>query len=191
MTNVIPSGVDREGSRSQRSFRFASLGVRMTAILFAAACASAPQPTTPPPAAVPSSVVEVMCGRMRSEGMSSDLRIVRTTQPLVTPAVIAALAEVAFYRGKPVAPVFPNATIPVEPASCSRSMIDTLNARRDADAMVLQFSSPFSNPYTRHQIGVIAHLSLGGESPSWYWIPLAERNGSWGPGLPLMLAVHQ
>ncbi|MDQ6800658.1 MAG: hypothetical protein M3041_07450 [Acidobacteriota bacterium] len=159
-------------------------------LLFAAACASTPHPTSPPPAVIPSAVVEVMCGRMRSEGMSSDLRIVRTTQPLVTPAVIAALADVAFYRGKPVATVMPNASVPVEPASCSRVMIDALNPKRDADTMVLQFSSPFSNPYTRHQIGVIARLSLGDDSPAWYWIPIADRNGSWGPGSPLMLAVH-
>jgi hypothetical protein len=160
-------------------------------LLSAFACASAPQPTAPPPA-IPSAVVEVMCGRMRSEGMSSDLRVVKTTQPLVTPAVIAALADVAFYRGKPVAPVMPNASLPVEPASCSRSMIDALNPRRDSDTMVLQFSSPFSNPYTRRQIGVIARLSLGDDSPVWYWIPImADRNGSWGPGSPLMLAVHE
>ena len=161
-------------------------------LLFAAACASARQPTTAPPPAIPSAVVEVMCGRMRSEGMTSDLRVVKTTQPLVTPAVVGALADVAFYRGKPVAPVLPNASLPVEPASCSRSMIDALNPRRDADTMVLQFSSPFSNPYTRHQIGVIARLSLGDDSPMWYWIPIvADRNGSWGPGRPLMLAVHE
>ncbi len=155
----------------------------------AATCASAPQPTALPPA-IPRSIVEVMCGRMRSEGMSSDLRVVKTTQPLVTPAVIAALADVAFYRGKPVTPVMPNASMPVEPASCSRVMIEAVNPRRDVDAMVLQFSSPFSNPYTRHQIGVIARLSLGDDSPTWYWIPIADRNGSWGPGSPLMLAVH-
>ena len=159
-------------------------------LLSAFGCASAPRPTAPPPA-IPSAVVEVMCGRMRSEGMSSDLRVVKTTQPLVTPAVIAALADVAFYRGKPVSPVMPNAALPVEPASCSRSMIDALNPRRDSDTMVLQFSSPFSNPYTRRQIGVIARLSLGDDSPVWYWIPMAERNGSWGPGSPLMLAVHE
>ncbi len=157
----------------------------MTRLLFlfaaacASACVSAPQPTALPPA-IPSSIVEVMCGRMRSEGMSS----------LVTPAVIAALADVAFYRGKPVTPVMPNASMRVEPASCSRVMIEAVNPRRDVDAMVLQFSSPFSNPYTRHQIGVIARLSLGDDSPTWYWIPIADRNGSWGPGSPLMLAVH-
>ena len=158
--------------------------------LFAAACASAPHPTTLP-SAIPSAVVEVMCGRMRSEGMSGDMRVVKTTQPLVSPAVINALADVAFYRGKPVSPVLPNAALPVEPASCSRVMIDALNPRRDSDTMVLQFSSPFSNPYTRHQIGIIARLSLGDDSPVWYWIPISERNGSWGPGSPLMLAVHE
>jgi hypothetical protein len=163
--------------------------VKRALLLFAAACASAPHPTIPP-SAVPSSVVEVMCGRMRGEGMTSDLRVVRTTQPLVTPSVIAALADVAFYRGKPVAPVMPNASLPVDPGSCSRVMIDAVNPRRDADTMVLQFSSPFSNPYTRHQIGVIARLSLGDDTPMWYWIPLVDRGGSWAAGSALMLAVH-
>jgi hypothetical protein len=160
-------------------------------LLSAFACASAPHPTAPPPSAVPGSVVEVMCGRMRSEGMSSEVRVVKTTQPLVTPAVVAALADVAFYRGKPVSPVMPNASIPIEPASCSGVMIDALNPRKYADSMVLQFSSPFSNPFTPHQIGVVARLSLGDDSPVWYWIPIAERNGSWQPSLPLMLAVHE
>jgi hypothetical protein len=158
--------------------------------LFAAACATAPHPIIPP-STIPSGVVEIMCGRMKSEGMTSDLRIVKTTQPIVTAAVVGALAEVAFYRGTPVTPVMPNASMPVEPASCSRAMIDALNPRRDADVMVLQFSSPFSNPYTRNQVGVIARLSLGDDSPMWYWIPIVDRGGgSWIPASPLMLAVH-
>jgi hypothetical protein len=131
-----------------------------------------------------------MCSQMRTEGMTSDLRVVKTTQPLVNAAVLKALAEVAFYRGKPVAPLAPVASLPVEPASCSRYMIDAVNPRRDRDAMVLQFSSPFSNPYTRRQIGVVARLSLGDESSMWYWIPVVEHKGSWAPGSPLILAVH-
>jgi len=123
--------------------------------------------------------------------MTSELRVVRTTQPLITPAVINAMADVAFYRGKPVTPVLPNASMPVEPASCSRAMIDAINPRRDADTMVLQFSSPFTNPYTRRQLGVVARLSLGDDAPMWYWIPIVDHGGAWFPaGQALMLAVH-
>jgi len=159
-------------------------------LLFAFGCASAPPPTAPP-SAVPRSVVEVMCAQMRSEGMTAGIRVVKTTQPIVTPAVISALADVAFYRGKPVSPVTPNAALPVEPASCSRVMIDAINPRRDADAMVLQFSSPFSNPYTRRQIGVVGRLSLGEDNPVWYWIPMVDRKGSWAASTPLILGVRE
>jgi len=159
-------------------------------LLSAFGCASAPPPTAPP-SSVPGSVVAVMCAQMRSEGMTAGFRVVKTTQPIVTPAVISAMADVAFYRGKPVAPVMPNASLPVEPAPCAPTMIDQVNPRRDADAMILQFSSPFSNPYTRRQIGVVARLSLGEDNPVWYWVPLADRGGSWAVGLPMILGVRE
>ena len=159
-------------------------------LLSAFGCASAPQPTVPP-SAVPGAVVAVMCAQMRSEGMTAGFRVVKTTQPIVTPAVISAMADVAFYRGKPVAPVLPNALLPVEPAPCARAMIEAVDPRRDADAMILQFSSPFSNPYTRRQIGVVARLSLGEDNPVWYWIPMVDRNGSWAASSPLILGVRE
>jgi len=158
--------------------------------LLALACTSAPPPPTPP-SAVPSAAVEAMCGRMRTEGMSGDLRVVRTTQPIVTPAVISGLADITFYQGKAAQLVMPAGSLPVEPASCSKVMIDSVNARRDADVMVLQFSAPFSNPFGRRQLGVVARVSLGDESPMWYWIPISPRNGTWGAGSPVILAVHE
>jgi hypothetical protein len=159
------------------------------AILLILACSHAPPPS-PPPASVPSAVVEMMCGRIRSEGMTADLRVVKTTQPLVSQGLINALADVAFYHGKPVAPVAPVSALPVEPGSCTKVMIDSMNPRRDADVMVLQFSSPFSNPFSRRQLGVVARISLGDDAPTWYWIPIGEKDGSWRAGSPMILSVR-
>jgi len=170
-----------------------SMRLRMTiaiAHVLALACASAPPPPAAP-SAVPSAAVEAMCGRMRTEGMTGDLRVVRTTQPIVTPAVIRGLADVTFYQGKASQPVMPAGPLPVEPASCSKVTIDSINARRDADVMVLQFAAPFSNPFSRRQLGVIARISLGDESPMWYWIPIGQRNGTWAAGSPVILSVRE
>jgi hypothetical protein len=139
---------------------------------------------------VPRAAVEVMCTRMHAEGMNGELRVVRKSQPLITASSIEALADAMFYRGRSVAPLTAEPTVPVEiQASCSPLPIDTINPR-DSDVMVLQFSSPFANPFVRGQLGVIARLSLGNEAPTWYWIPIGQRNGVWGAAAPLMLAVR-
>jgi hypothetical protein len=127
---------------------------------------------------------------MHSEGMSGELRVVKTSQPLITAAALEALAEATFYRGKPIASITAAAAVPVETAgSCTTRAIESINAR-DADVMVVQFSSPFANPFARGQLGVIARLSLGDEAPTWYWIPIGERNGIWAAAPPMMLAVR-
>lgn len=140
---------------------------------------------------VPRAAVETMCNRMHAEGMTGELRVVKNSQPLITPASVDGIAEAMFYRGKSVAPITAAVKVPVETeGSCTTRAIDALDARRDADVMVLQFSSPFANPFARGQLGVIARLSLGNEAATWYWIPIAERNGTWGAGASIMLAVR-
>ncbi len=131
----------------------------------------------------------MMCTRVHSEGMTGELRVVKTSQPLITGAALEALAEATFYRGKPIASITAAAAVPVEPGSCTTRAIESINAR-DADVMVVQFSSPFANPFARGQLGVIARLSLGNEAPTWYWIPIGERNGRWAAAPPVMLAVR-
>ncbi len=159
-------------------------------LLLLASCASTPQPPPVPPPVVPRAAVEVMCTRMHAEGMRGELRVLKKSQPLITASSIEALADAMFYRGRSVAPVTVAPTVPVEvQASCSPQAIDAINPR-DSDVMVLQFSSPFANPFVRGQLGVIARLSLGDESPTWYWIPIGQRNGVWGAASPLMLAVR-
>jgi hypothetical protein len=158
--------------------------------LLALACASAPQPPPVPPPMVPRAAVEVMCTRMHAEGMNGELRVVKNSQPLITASSIEALADAMFYRGRSVAPVTAEPSVPVEThASCSPQAIEAINPR-DSDVMVLQFSSPFENPFMRGQLGVIARLSLGNEAPTWYWIPIGKRSGVWGAATPLMLAVR-
>lgn len=165
--------------------------VRITLLaLLASACASAP-PLPTPPSTVPRAAVEMMCSRMRTEGMTAELRMIKTTQPLITPTLLNALAEATFIGGKPaVAAAAAAAGLPVESASCAKQLIESFDPKRDSDVMVLQFSSPFNNPFTRGQVGVVARLSLGDEAPTWFWIPMGERNGIWGAGKPTMLGVH-
>ena len=157
--------------------------------LLLAACASAPPPPVPPPI-VPQAAVEAICTRMHSEGMTGELRVVKSSQPLITPSSVEGLADAMFFRGKSAPPINAAAMVPVEArGSCMTRAIDAINPR-DSDVMVVQFSSPFANPFVRGQLGVIARLSLGNESPTWYWIAIGEKNGLWGAAKPIMLAVR-
>jgi len=166
------------------------LRLAVGALLLALGCASHPQPPPVPPPVVPRAAVEVMCTRMHSEGMTGELRVVKNSQPLITAASIDGLADAMFYRGRSAAPVTAAPSVPVETqGSCSPRAIEAINPR-DSDVMVLQFSSPFANPFVRGQLGVIARLSLGNEAPTWYWIPIGQRFGVWGAAAPLMLAVR-
>ena len=160
-------------------------------VLALLACAHTPPPPPVLPTTVPSAAVEMMCSRMRSEGMTAQLRVVKISQPLITPPLMQALAAVTPRGSKVVAPVAVAGMVPVESASCAKRMIDSLDPVRDADVMVLEFSSPFSNPFAHGQVGVIARLSLGDEGPSWYWIAIGERQGAWAAGRPTILSVRE
>ncbi len=136
-----------------------------------------------------------MCGLLTSEGMTSEIRVVKVTRPLITAATLQALADAAFYGGRSSgsAAEAGNTAVSVElpPKSCIARSIDTLDPRRDRDVMVIQFSAPLANPFERGHLGVVVRLSLGDEAPTWYWIPISARAGNWVAGLPSSLAVRQ
>jgi hypothetical protein len=163
--------------------------------LLLAACASAPPPATPAFASVPSAIVESMCARLHDEGMNGDVFAVKTTRPLITPAVLQALAEAAFYRGQAddrgarEAASAPPIPLDLPAKSCVRRFVDAPDS--NADVMLLEFSRPFPNPFARGQLGLVVRLSLGGEAAIWYWLPLGHRGGGWVAGAPSMLALRE
>jgi hypothetical protein len=140
-------------------------------------------------------VINSICGLLTAEGMTSEIRAVNVTQPLIGPATLKALSEAAFYGGHSTgaAENAGNVQIPVEmpTKSCIARSIDALDPSRDRDVMVLQFSAPLANPFQRGEPGVVVRLSLGDESPTWYWVSLSNRTGKWTAGLPSSLAVRQ
>lgn len=158
----------------------------------------------PPPAqvpvwtALPSTVVQAMCAKLHSEGMGGSVNVVAFTEPLITRESLlgmeeaagsdakrdGARVEAAIRAGTTKMPV----TIETDGQSCEFRPIPTAKGLR-RDEMVLQFSPPFANPFERTEAGVLARLSLAGEAPQWYWIPVASKNDMWFAGNPLSLAV--
>lgn len=164
-------------------------------VLLSAACASKPQPPPLLPSVVPRAVIEVLCAHLRAEGMTSEVRAVTTTQPLVNAATLQALAQAEFYHGRasfdPADVIHGGAiSVDVAPGACITRTIEGINVRRDSDVMVLEFSQPFVSPFARRESGVVARLSLGNEAATWYWVPIGERNGRWAAGAPVPLALQ-
>ena len=141
---------------------------------------------------VPRAAVDAMCSRMKSEGINTELRVVKTSQPLITPQAMAALASAMFYNGRGQENMSVAPAVPVQTAgSCVSHTIDSVTAR-DSDVMVVEFSSPFTNPFARNQLGVLARVSLGNESPSWYWIAIGQNgSGTWGASSPIMISLRE
>ena len=165
-------------------------------ILLLAACTSAPPPPAPQFTAVPSSVLDVLCTRIRDEGIATTVDLVRTSRPLVTREALQALADDAGYKrsidpAAVEAAYAANATpLPIgKSTGCPWNPIDAA-APRSRDTMTLELSAPFVAPFGRGAPGVLARIALGGESATWYWIPLANQNGTWVAGRSTPLAMH-
>ncbi|HKS23732.1 MAG TPA: hypothetical protein VJZ76_13105 [Thermoanaerobaculia bacterium] len=172
---------------------------RLLFILLFVACASGPPPPTPQFAAVPASVLDVLCARLHEEGIAREttVDVVRTSRPLVTRQSLQALAEAAFYSGRPdpraVEAAYATNATPLPLAAnegCTWNLIDA-NARRSRDTMTLEVSAPFVMPISKGGVGVLARMALAGESATWYWIPLANRNGTWMAMRSMPLAAHE
>ena len=82
-------------------------------LLLVVSCASAPKPVVLP-TSVPKGALEAICLRLHDEGMSGSLRVVGSSQPLITRAALQAMAEAAFFRGN-VDPESVNAAVSAPP----------------------------------------------------------------------------
>ena len=169
--------------------------------LFAAACASAPNATPPPWTEIPPHIAEAFCARLQGEGISTagTLAIVNKTEPIATAGAMSALASV-YYKpagnGIGMADMVRSTTsaLPVSVAgatSCSWQPIDAVHATDHRDWVVVQFSSPFVNPYAPKESGMFARMSIGGQNAQWYWIPLASRGGVWAIGTIVPMELHE
>lgn len=179
------------------------VGCWVAGVVLITGCASSTPKKVFPPApafdtwtSVPPFVVDAVCGKLQSEGLGGTVDIVATTEPIITRESLFGLATAAESKtrenpsqvmavteaGKAKLP------LTIEAAGCE---FHTIANARDArgDEMVLQISVPFINPYERKSAGLLARLSLGGQSPQWYWVPFGQHEGKWYAGTPMALAV--
>ena len=171
---------------------------RALALLLLTACASAPPMPPKPVTELPAAAINMLCERLRAEGMTSEVRAVKETQAIVTPASLRALAEASFntssIKPEAIEAIIRTPLVPLEvpPQTCIARFITTAEAARANDVMIVAFSSPFANPFARGQIGTLARISLGTEASGsiWYWIPLLNRNDRWLAGPPATLSVE-
>ena len=176
--------------------------------LLVSACATASTPAppqqpaqAPPPEfkVIPAVVLDAMCVRLHDEGFSREqvIDLVIETRPLVNGPSLAALAEAAFYKGKADAQLMQEAIatndlkLPIAKATGCAWHPVTATATPRSDAMRLEISAPFTPPFKKGGLGVLTRLSLGGEAPMWYWIPLFYNQGVWIAGQPAPLGLHQ
>ena len=157
---------------------------------------------------IPSGVLDAICaGSIRSEGIGthSIIHVVPRSQSLVSAASLVGLRRAYFVKlGKGLAGT-PQlaatitselASIPVDvPAtgrSCDWATLEHFDRARDGDKMILQVSTPFGNPYAKAEWGAFGRLSLGGDAPVWFWVPLKTSGGvvAIGHAMPLVVEEH-
>lgn len=171
--------------------------------LLFASCATTKKPPMKAPewTSIPPLVTEALCARAHSEAIPADapIAVIKTTQPLITTRAITSLAH-AYWKqtnisvqvADQIGSTVPQLPITITPTgSCLFEPMEAADKRRDSDRLLLQLSSPFVNPFARNEAGLFARLSLGDREPSWYWVPLAERNGNWLIGTVLLLDLHE
>ncbi|MDP9362464.1 MAG: hypothetical protein M3P29_13565 [Acidobacteriota bacterium] len=176
----------------------------IAALFFLVACASAkapPPPKLPQWTAVPVEVLDSFCANFRDEGisMSTTINVVKKAQKmLITPASMQALSDSFFYHG-PTDPakaasaataVAEELPIPM-PSACAWRPVEPKSGARYTDTMTLELSPPFVNPFSRNSAGLFARISLGGEAPTWYWLPLVPRGETWTAGRMTVLPYRQ
>ena len=166
------------------------------ALVLVMSCASHHSVAPPSVTQLPGVVLEVMCSRLRTEGMSGEVRVVNETQAIITPATVQALASASFQQRRlspdAIQQLLSTPLTPIEvPAkACSQPVAPSDTSVRP-DVMLLQFSPPFVNPFSKGETGTLARLSLGGESATWYWVPLVLQNNRWSAGSPTVLSVME
>lgn len=167
--------------------------------LLVLACGSTPPPPPAPTTwtSLPPTIVQALCTKLHAEGMGGTINIVTTTAPLITRESLIGLAAAADAPSKKdqskLNDVLAVASLKLPIAlegtgACELHPIASAAAGH-SDEMLLELSAPFVNPFERKSTGLLARLSLAGEAPQWYWIPLGLHNGQWMPSLPMALAV--
>ena len=177
-----------------------AVGCSLLAVVLCVGCASAPPPSPLPQwTQVPSGVLDVFCARLREEGISPEqpIEVVTMTQPLITPQTIAALGDAAFYSKKfdvfaaseeanrEAAPI----PVAVPRGPCAWHPVEETR-HRSTDVMSLEMSSPLRNPFVRNTAGIFVRMSLAGEGATWYWLPVAEREGRLAVGRLMPLGLR-
>jgi hypothetical protein len=168
-------------------------------LLLAASCATAPPAQAPQWTEIPPTILNAFCAHTRHEGIGRDTQIavMKKTQPIITSASMSALASIFPGRGNAsrldAAMVASISQLPITmPAgSCDWRPIDRIDAARDHERVILQLSAPFLNPFAPKESGLFARMSVGGQAPEWFWIPVAEHNGQWYIGIILPLDLHE
>jgi hypothetical protein len=173
------------------------------AFAIAAGCATGSAPPPPPPVPewteIPASVVQAFCARMQIDRVAADgdLAIVKTTQPLVLPGTMDALAQAA-HKNTNAAAVAERVSagqvtlpIAIPRGACKWMQIEWVDPSRDAGTMVVELSSPFANPFIRNEAAILARASLGGTNPTWYHIPLNRKGTEWTVGHIMPIGVWQ
>jgi len=157
---------------------------------------------------IPSGVLDAICAAsIRSEGLGthSIIHVVPRSQSLVSTASLVGLRRVYFVKlGKGLATTPQLAAsitseltsipldIPAAGRSCDWASLEHFDRARDRDKMILQVSAPFGNPYAKSEWGAFARLTVGGDAPAWFWVPLKTSGGlvAIGHAMPLDVEEH-
>lgn len=176
------------------------LSVLSLLLLFAISCASGPEPgglLAPSWEVIPPGIAEALCMRLRMDAIATGpVTIVTTTQPLASTHTVGALANISKRRRKRrelagAKSVIVNRALPIQLPSgtCEWTPIEVREMPRHEDEMIVELSSPLPNPYENDEAGIFARVSLGGENPSFYWIPLTAQGDTWAAGMPVSLVL--
>ncbi|SRR5581483_2986260 len=172
----------------------------LPALFLFAACASAPPARPPQWSEIPAPILNALCAKLHSEGVSheSQISLLKTTRPLITANSIGGLGRAFGKQGDSamMADVLNSSLQPLPLAvtqggNCNWRPVDRIDARRDHETLIVEVSAPFVNPFERGEAGLFARMSVGGQAPQWYWIPVAEHNGAWAIGMVLPLDLHE
>jgi hypothetical protein len=176
-------------TRNQKSCRVA-IWFLVSGFWFLHCATQPPAPQSPDWNTIPQGVLETFCLRLKAEGVAegAPVAIVSTTQPIASPATIAALAGPAPKKAnmQVAADALKSAQrrmpLTLTESRCQWIAIDSAKAYRRADQMIVELSAPAANPFRKGQAGLFVRVSLAGEHGQWYWISLIPRAGGWVVG---------
>jgi hypothetical protein len=176
-----------------------ALCLLLSALLASSCGTSKPVTTAPELTSVPTVVIDAFCTKLRSEGVVTDapLMVVAKTEPIINGASLRSLAHTygkdieSGSLAQAINSVVTSSPLDLQGTSCTWQPIAKLDPVAQAQMTVVQFSSPFVNPFTRGESGVLVRMSIGNHDAQWYWIPLAMRENRLGVGLVMAMDMHE